>query len=280
MQHPRAPPAAALRPPRHLRPLRLVPGLPAPRPLQHRGPRAVLADPPGPLRRRARSSSPCGSASRRRPGCTSWCARRSGEMIPDVDARDLERRLHRRRPLVARRLRHRAVTEYGEEHGSRLARTLRRRLPRGLQGGLQRAHPAALDLGRLEAIEPGPDGDGIDLSLYQPVDAGRGEARLKVFRVGLPALAVAGPADAVLDGRRGVDERPYELDGLDRTSYIYEFGLRYAARACPTTAASCSRTRSARSGTATTRSTASTPWCSRPGSPGARRPCCAPTRST
>ena len=24
-----------------------------------------------------------------------------------------------------------------------------------------------------------------------------------------------------------VDERPYELDGLDRPSYIYEFGLRY-----------------------------------------------------
>ena len=28
-----------------------------------------------------------------------------------------------------------------------------------------------------------------------------------------------------------LDERPYELDGLDRPTFVYEFGLRYAARA-------------------------------------------------
>ncbi len=62
-----------------------------------------------------------------------------------------------------------------------------------------------------------------------------------------------------------VDERPYQLDDLDRPSYIYEFGLRYAARPARPHARGCSRTPSARCGTATTRSTASTPWCSAAG---------------
>ena len=51
---PRASAAAHLRTPRHLRALRQRPGLPAPRPLQHQRPRAVLRDPQDQLRRRVR----------------------------------------------------------------------------------------------------------------------------------------------------------------------------------------------------------------------------------
>ncbi len=43
--HPRAPPAAAVRAPRRLRPLHVLPGLPAARPLHHRGARADAAHP-------------------------------------------------------------------------------------------------------------------------------------------------------------------------------------------------------------------------------------------
>ena len=47
-----------------------------------------------------------------------------------------------------------------------------------------------------------------------------------------------------------VDERPYELDGLDRPTFIYEFGLRYD-RPPDHDSPGGSRTRCARSGTAT-----------------------------
>ncbi len=52
--HPRAPAAAAVRAPRHLRPVPLLPGLPPARPLQHHGPRADLRDPQAPARWRVR----------------------------------------------------------------------------------------------------------------------------------------------------------------------------------------------------------------------------------
>ena len=49
--HPRAPPAAAVRAPGHLRPLPVLPGLPAARPLHDRGARADRAHPEDPARR-------------------------------------------------------------------------------------------------------------------------------------------------------------------------------------------------------------------------------------
>ena len=77
----------------------------------------------------------------------------------------------------------------------------------------------------------GEDGAGIDLSLYEDLDAGRGEARLKVYRVG-PALSLSELLPMLSSmGVEVVDERPYQLD-LERPTYIYEFGLRYG-RALP-----------------------------------------------
>ena len=81
-----------------------------------------------------------------------------------------------------------------------------------------------MDLGRLEAIE---GDEGIDHSLYQDLDAASGEARLKVFRIGPPlSLSEILPTLSSM-GVEVVDERPYVLDGLDRPSHIYEFGLHY-----------------------------------------------------
>ena len=117
------------------------------------------------------------------------------------------------------------VSEYGEDRGSRLARRYADSFPEAYKEDFS-ATTAALDVGRLEAIETDP---GIDLSLFSPLDAGRGEARLKVFRVGsrlslsqvLPMLTSMGV--------EVLDERPYELDGTDRPTFVYEFGLQYAA---------------------------------------------------
>ncbi len=151
-----------------------------------------------------------------------------GSEIPEVDARDLERlftdasRSWRDDFVTA------TVTEYGEDRGSRLARRYADSFPEAYKEDFT-ATTAALDIGRLEAVETDAEtGAGIDLSLFSPLDAGRGEARLKVFRVGsrlslsqvLPMLSSMGV--------EVLDERPYELDGLDRPTFVYEFGLKYA----------------------------------------------------
>ena len=126
-------------------------------------PRAVLADPQGPASAASASSSTSGSASRRPPACTSSCTRRKGGTIPDVDAADLERRLTDasrswRDDFIAA-----VIAEYGEDVGSRLGpHATSTRSPRPTRR-TSAATTAALDLGRLEAIE----GDaGIDLSLF------------------------------------------------------------------------------------------------------------------
>ena len=86
-----------------------------------------------------------------------------------------------------------------------------------------------MDLGRLEQIE---GDEGMALSLYEDVAAPPGEARLKVYRIGPPlSLSEVLPILSTT-GVEVVDERPYQLEGLPRESYIYDFGLRYT-RAMP-----------------------------------------------
>ncbi|MCW2834050.1 MAG: glutamate dehydrogenase, partial [Nocardioides sp.] len=146
-----------------------------------------------------------------------------GETIPEFDVVDLERRMVEaarswRDDFVS------AVTaEYGEERGSRLARIWSAAFPEAYKEDFK-PHTGAADLGRLMAIE---GDEGMDLDLFEQRHAGRGEGRLKVFRVGSP-LSLSGVLPMLSSmGVEVVDERPYELTGLDRESYIYEFGLRY-----------------------------------------------------
>ena len=123
------------------RPLPLLPGLPAAGPLQHR---ACASG--------SRASSSASSAA----STVEYTARVSESMLArlhfvvrppkgetmtaDVDVADLERRLAE----AARSWQDDFVAavreEYGEAQGARLARTLRRLVPRGLQGGLPAAH--------------------------------------------------------------------------------------------------------------------------------------------
>jgi glutamate dehydrogenase len=151
-----------------------------------------------------------------------------GAEIPDVDALDLERLFTDASRSWRDDFVNATVNEYGEDRGSRLARRYADSFPEAYKEDFS-ATTAALDVGRLEGIEPDAEtGSGIDLSLFSPLDAGRGEARLKVFRVGsrlslsqvLPMLSSMGV--------EVLDERPYELDGLDRPTFVYEFGLQYA----------------------------------------------------
>ncbi|MDO9498420.1 MAG: NAD-glutamate dehydrogenase, partial [Nocardioides sp.] len=155
-----------------------------------------------------------------------------GQPIPDViDAQDLERRLSEASRSWRDDFISAVIAEHGEEVGLSLGRRYVDSFPEAFKEDFS-ARTAAIDLGRLEAI---PGDEGIDLSLYEELDAGRGEARLKVFRIGEPlSLSEVLPMLSSM-GVEVVDERPYELAGLERTSYIYEFGLRYG-RALPSDA--------------------------------------------
>ena len=194
----RPPPAARLRPPRDLRPLRLRALLPAPRPLQHGRPRAVLADPARPLPRRERRVQRQDERVDDRP--------RALRRAPPARGRDPRRRrrrpradVHRRVPLLARRLRQRDRDRVRRGPRRAARPQVRRLVPRGLQGGLHRDHGRA---GR------GPAGGHRDrprhrhLAVLAARRRSRGGAPQGVPRR-LAAVAVAGAADADLDGRRG-----------------------------------------------------------------------------
>ncbi|WP_445256790.1 NAD-glutamate dehydrogenase [Nocardioides aurantiacus] len=146
-----------------------------------------------------------------------------GEALDDPDVADLERRCAEAARSWRDDFTQAVVAAYGEEQGSRFARAYAGSFPEAYKEDYLPA-TAAVDLGRLEQVE---GDDGLGLSLYQDVAAPAGEARLKVFRVGsrlslsqvLPILSTMGV--------EVVDERPYELEGGRRQSYIYDFGLRY-----------------------------------------------------
>jgi glutamate dehydrogenase len=145
-----------------------------------------------------------------------------GEKVPDVDVSELERRLTDASRSWRDDFTAATIAEFGEDVGSRLARRFDGAFPEAYKEDFSAA-TGALDLARLERL-----GDsGTDLSLFSPLDAARGEARLKVFRRGAAiSLSEVLPALSSM-GVEVVDERPYELDHDDQPSYIYEFGLRY-----------------------------------------------------
>lgn len=150
-----------------------------------------------------------------------------GAAIQEVDTADLERRMAEASRSWRDDFMSAVISEYGEQVGAVLARRYHASFPEAYKEDFS-PRIASADLGRLEGIHLGEDGTGIDLSLFENLDAGRGEARLKVFRIGAPlSLSQILPTLSSM-GVEVVDERPYELDDLDRQTYIYEFGLRYA----------------------------------------------------
>jgi glutamate dehydrogenase len=146
-----------------------------------------------------------------------------GGTIATVETEELERRLTDASRSWRDDFTSAVIAEYGEEVGARLGRKYVDSFPEAYKEDFA-ARTGAVDLGRLEALT---GDEGLELSLYEQMDASRGEARLKVFRVGPPlSLSEILPMLSSM-GVEVVDERPYELDGLGRPTYIYEFGLRY-----------------------------------------------------
>ena len=185
--------------------------------------------------------------------------------LPDVDPAAGRGRAGARDPVLGRRLRRRAAGQLRRGGGGPARQRLRRRVPRGLQGG-----PA----GRRRRRRPAPAGGAHHRRRHRPEAlpaagrrAGRPPAQaLPRRRAG---LAVPGAAGAAGDGRRGrrraaVRDRPVRPPG--RLGLRLRAALRAVRRAARRRRPDrCSRTRSPPSGRARPRATASTRWCCGPG---------------
>ncbi|MFD5033750.1 NAD-glutamate dehydrogenase [Streptomyces sp. NPDC058405] len=114
--------------------------------------------------------------------------------------------------------------ECGEERAAELLRSYGGAFPEGYKAD-HSPRAAVADLVHLEAL--GTADKDFSLSLYEPVGAGPGERRFKIYRSGEQvSLSAVLPVLQRL-GVEVVDERPYELRCTDRThAWIYDFGLR------------------------------------------------------
>ncbi|MFC9581932.1 NAD-glutamate dehydrogenase [Streptomyces yangpuensis] len=117
--------------------------------------------------------------------------------------------------------------ELGEERAAELLRHYGNAFSEGYKAD-HSPRAAVADLVHLEKLR-GSD-KNFALSLYEPVGAGPGERRFKIYRAGEQvSLSAVLPVLQRL-GVEVTDERPYELRCADRTNaWIYDFGLRLSA---------------------------------------------------
>ncbi|MGW3624521.1 NAD-glutamate dehydrogenase [Streptomyces sp. NPDC000880] len=114
--------------------------------------------------------------------------------------------------------------ECGEERAAELLRRYGNAFPEGYKAD-HSPRAAVADLAHIDQLTR--SGKEFSLSLYEPVGAGPGERRFKIYRTGEQvSLSAVLPVLQRL-GCEVVDERPYELRSSDRTTaWIYDFGLR------------------------------------------------------
>ncbi|MFC8626538.1 NAD-glutamate dehydrogenase [Streptomyces anulatus] len=144
--------------------------------------------------------------------------------LTDADADRIEARLVEAARSWADGFQEALTAELGEERGAELQRQYGHSFPEGYKAD-HSPRAAVADLVHLETLKQGEK--DFALSLYEPVGAGPGERRFKIYRTGEQvSLSAVLPALQQL-GVEVVDERPYELRCADRThAWIYDFGLR------------------------------------------------------
>ncbi|MFH8437711.1 NAD-glutamate dehydrogenase [Streptomyces sp. NPDC018007] len=144
--------------------------------------------------------------------------------LTDADADRIEARLVEAARSWADGFQEALTAELGEERGAELQRQYGHSFPEGYKAD-HSPRAAVADLVHLETLKEGEK--DFALSLYEPVGAGPGERRFKIYRTGEQvSLSAVLPALQQL-GVEVVDERPYELRCADRThAWIYDFGLR------------------------------------------------------
>ncbi|MGW4030339.1 NAD-glutamate dehydrogenase [Streptomyces sp. NPDC004838] len=151
----------------------------------------------------------------------------SGTELPhltDADTERIEARLVEAARSWADGFAEALNAELGEEHAAELLRRYGNAFPEGYKAD-HSPRSAVADLVHLDNLTR--SGRDFALSLYEPVGAGPGERRFKIYRTGRQvSLSAVLPVLQRL-GCEVVDERPYELRRADRTTaWIYDFGLR------------------------------------------------------
>ena len=255
----RAPARAAVRAPRPLRALRLLPRLPPARPLQHAEPRAHPGDPARGVRGRERRLRAAAVRVGARAHPLHRPHRRPGE-LPAYDAARSRRGSSRRRARGATSSQDALVEELGEEAGTALLpplRPTRSRPPTATTGSPARRSPTSAGI---EAL-------GATTTLgVQPLPPARG-ARRHVCAASSTGAASASRSPTCCRcsrawASRSLDERPYRVAPARRArrpgSTTSACTTPRTPTSTPTRSASASRTASRASGAATSRTTAST----------------------
>ncbi|MFE2289324.1 NAD-glutamate dehydrogenase [Streptomyces sp. NPDC059443] len=144
--------------------------------------------------------------------------------LTDADVERLEGRLVEAARSWADGFGEALVAELGEERAAELLRKYGTSFPEGYKAD-HSPRAAVADLCHLERLSASDR--EFALSLYEPVGAGPGERRFKIYRTGEQvSLSAVLPVLQRL-GVEVTDERPYELRCSDRTNaWIYDFGLR------------------------------------------------------
>ncbi|WP_327253004.1 NAD-glutamate dehydrogenase [Streptomyces sp. NBC_01244] len=145
-------------------------------------------------------------------------------VLTDADVERIEGRLVEAARSWADGFGEALVAELGEERAAELLRKYANSFPEGYKAD-HSPRSAVADLCHLERLSASDR--EFALSLYEPVGAGPGERRFKIYRTGEQvSLSAVLPVLQRL-GVEVTDERPYELRCTDRTNaWIYDFGLR------------------------------------------------------
>ncbi|MGW1520035.1 NAD-glutamate dehydrogenase [Streptomyces sp. NPDC001272] len=144
--------------------------------------------------------------------------------LTDADVERVETRLVEAARSWADGFAEALTAELGEERAAELLRKYSGSFPEGYKAD-HTPRMAVSDLCHLERLSASDR--EFALSLYEPVGAGPGERRFKIYREGEQiSLSAVLPVLQRL-GVEVTDERPYELRRSDRVSaWIYDFGLR------------------------------------------------------
>ncbi|AZM89403.1 NAD-glutamate dehydrogenase [Streptomyces sp. W1SF4] len=145
-------------------------------------------------------------------------------LLTDADVERVETRLVEAARSWADGFGEALTAELGEERAAELSRKYGTSFPEGYKAD-HSPRAAVADLCHLEKLSASDR--PFALSLYEPVGAGPGERRFKIYREGEQvSLSAVLPVLQRL-GVEVTDERPYELRRSDRVSaWIYDFGLR------------------------------------------------------
>lgn len=147
--------------------------------------------------------------------------------LTDADVERIEARLVEAARSWADGFGEALTAELGEERAAELLRKYGTSFPEGYKAD-HSPRAAVADLCHLERLSASDR--EFALSLYEPVGAGPGERRFKIYKAGEQvSLSAVLPVLQRL-GVEVTDERPYELRCSDRTNaWIYDFGLRMPA---------------------------------------------------